>query len=312
MNRSRGSSYVLAVDIGATKTAVGAFTFSGEALCTQRYPTDIPRRDEAVPYLLRCLRDFFQRFPQAGHPLRIGVGVRGYIDRIHGIWQNTRMIPDFSAIPLAEQLSRALGIPSVIDNDVHCAALAELYLGYGRQCRDFIYLNIGTGIAAGIISNGALVCGQRNYAGEWGSTLVRTPDGSLASLEAVVSGEALSGLWRRCCVEYTDEIPSELLNEPFMPEAERLFLACARGAPGMQRELFWRVEALGICLQNLIALLDPALIVCGGGVCSSGWLVEQLDQCLHRQQKGAVPLRVSPNGADCVGLLGAACLAARS
>ncbi len=92
----------------------------------------------------------------------------GHVDPDQGIWRSALNLPIRQPVPLARVISNQLRVPVFLDNDVNAAALAEMQWGVGQCVGDFIYINVGTGIAMGLISNRVLVRGATNYAGELG------------------------------------------------------------------------------------------------------------------------------------------------
>jgi glucokinase len=252
-------------------------------------------------------------------PIAMGVGLVGHTDPVRGIWVHAMNVPIHTSVSLAEEFEARYGLPVSLDNDVHAATLAELQLGSGRNAGDFVYLNIGTGIASGLVCNGQLVRGAANYAGELGHMIVE-PDGALCTqcgrrgcLEPIASGGGMLDQVRARLADY----PASMLREP--SESGQMtvgvVLRAAAAGDALATQVTERaLSALEMALVNLLNLLNPERIVLGGGVFSDGWGLERLRNHVATTAlpsavasfKGIVLSRL---GTAQVGLLGAATLA---
>ncbi len=224
-------------------------------------------------------------------------------------------LPIKSPVRLGKQFADRFGIPVALDNDVHAGTLAEMRWGMGKDSTDFIYLNVGTGISAGLVFNGQLLRGAENYAGEFGHMVVQ-PDGPLCPcgrrgcVEPIASG---GGLLSRA-KEFFLDFPNSTLRTIRPLTAHSIFMTADIGDPLAVRLSNDAVQALSIALTNLVNLLNPEWIVYGGGTLSDGWLMERVRLNVEAQPlpmtrkslKGILPSRLNPGQ---VGLLGAACLA---
>jgi glucokinase len=253
-------------------------------------------------------------------PLALGLGVVGQTKPSAGLWVGAMNLPIYAPVPLGRLMRERTGIPCVLDNDVHAATLAELRWGIGKEYRDFIYLNIGTGLAAGLVCNGQLVRGAANYAGELGHMLVDRGGslcvcGQRGCLEPICSGGGILTQVRDGMQDYPDSVLFEALRNGTL-SASQVFRAAEGGDRLAARITGKAVQALSTALTNLVNLLNPAVIVYGGGVLSDGWLMEKVSGLVlanalvaaRRALKGLCPSRLDP---ERVGLLGAASLAWR-
>jgi glucokinase len=252
-------------------------------------------------------------------PVAMGVGLVGHTDPVRGIWLRAMNVPIDTPVSLADEFQARYGVPVSLDNDVHAATVAELQLGFGRNARDFVYLNIGTGIASGLVCNGKLVRGAANYAGELGHMIVET-DGDLCAqcgrrgcLEPIASGGGMLDQVRARLADY----PASVLREP--SESGQLtvgvIIQAADAGDLLANQVTERaLRALEVALVNLVNLVNPEMIVLGGGVFRDSWGIERLRRHVTANAlpaaalsfKGIVPSRL---GAAQVGLLGAATLA---
>jgi glucokinase len=305
---------VIGVDVGATKILVGTVTRTGKVIASHRSQINSETQATTLRSIEASIEDFMQGW-NGPRPLAIGVGLVGQVDPKTGTWLEAMNLPIRHPIPLGKQLSDRHELPVGLDNDVHAATLAEMNWGMGKESNDFIYLNVGTGIASGLVFNGQLLRGTQNYAGEFGHMVVQ-PDGPLCPcgrrgcVEPIASG---GGMLVRVQELLTD-FPDTTLRTMTPLTAHSIFTAADAGDLLATKISSDAVQALSTALTNLVNLLNPEWIVYGGGTLSDGWLIERVRVSVEsrpllmtrKSLKGILPSRLNP---DQVGLLGAACLA---
>jgi glucokinase len=221
-------------------------------------------------------------------------------------------------VPLKELLETATGLPAWIEMDANAAALGEAWLGTGKEADPFIYLVVGTGIGAGILSRGRVLRGWRGTAGEIGHTVIDL-DGPLCNcgcrgcLESLASGPAIGLLARHLLENGRVSLMSEL-SQPRELSAETVFQAARLGDKAALEIVDQTVGYLSIGLTNLIHLLNPRAIAMGGGVALGGadLLLEPLRQAVARRvgswvDMGGTAISLSQLG-NMAGLMGAAWL----
>jgi glucokinase len=313
---------VLGVDVGSTKILVGYVEEDGTVCRSQCYPMNRRNQQAAVAAVTSAVGDFLGQPWAGGAPLAFGMGLVGQTDLAGRTWIQCMNIPVRRPVPIADLMAERHGLGGRIDNDVHAATLAELRLGAGRQTDDFIYLNLGTGIAAGLVCGGRLVRGASNYAGEIGHQVVE-PDGAPCDcgrrgcLEPLASGGGVIARVREALGDARSATgPSSVLQELSVQGRLSFSTVCqaARNGDSLAERIADRaLRALGIALVNLINLLNPRLVVLGGGAVEDR-LIAHLAQWVEREAlpaaraalEGIVPSPLKP---DWVGLIGAACLA---
>jgi glucokinase len=177
-----------------------------------------------------------------------------------------------------------LGLPCAIENDVRAAAMGELYYGSAKGLKDFIYLNIGTGIAASIILNGKIHRGAQGLAGEIGHAMIDRdgPEckcGGAGCLEAFAAGPAIA---EAAASRIKAGAESILGGSTIMSEG--VFRAATQGDP-LAKEILAQTGAhIAFALQFLILAFGPELVVLGGGVPMGGdLLIESVRSSLERQ-----------------------------
>lgn len=316
MPRTRAS--VVGIDVGGTKILLGYVGRNGEIYRSQRYPMDRGTQASVLASIDQAVASFLQCAWDGPAPLAIGIGVVGQTDPASGLWLQAINLPIHTPVPLAKRLYVRYGLPVAVDNDVHAATLAEMRLGVGLDVNDFVYINVGTGLSAGIVCNGQLVRGRANYAGELGHMVVE-PDGELCScgrrgcLEPIASGGGLIAQVQRRLADY----PESLLHPAVRAGAltsKAIFEAADAGDALASAVAERALRGLNVALVNLVNLLNPEVIVLGGGVFSDRWLLPRLRTYIaynalpaaYRACRGVV---LSELEVDQVGLLGAATLA---
>lgn len=309
---------VIGVDVGGTKVLIGCVTRQGEIVRRQRWAMDRSDQGAALTSIEAALDGFMSSLGPGPAPLALGVGVVGQVDPATGTWVQAMNIPIGTPVPLAAYLQERYRLPVAIDNDVHAATLAEQRWGAGRGVNDFVYLSVGTGLAAGLVCNGQLVRGAGNYAGELGHMVVE-PDGDRCQcgrrgcLEPIASGGGMIAQVEKRLGDYPDSVLRQAA-EGGQLTSSAVFQAADAGDPLACCVAERAVRGLGAAVTNIVNLLNPELVVLGGGVFADGWLVPRLRafvaaEGLPAAKKSLRQIVLSPLQADLVGLLGAATLA---
>ena len=161
-------SYI-GMDFGGTKLLLGEMDPEGKFLRTRRVPTGPMDQESACRLMEDALQAFLAEPTPGFSPCAVGIGLAGHVDGETGKWLDTDRDRN-QVIPLARRIQACSGLPCRVDNDVKSAARAELRFGYGRATDHFVYINVGTGIAAGVITGGRMVRGSHANAGEVGHT----------------------------------------------------------------------------------------------------------------------------------------------
>ncbi len=201
----------------------------------------------------------------------IGVGVAGLVQWPEGVFVWGPHVVD-TQVPLRADLEQEFGLPVLVDNDANAAAWAEHQIGSGRGYQDMLLITLGTGIGGSVIMGGEVRRG-RSFAGEWGHMMFerngeRCACGKRGCWETVASGPALVRLAREFIFQNPDGRLAHRLLEPFTGED---VTEAADEGDETARGLVAQVGAdLGRGLCSLIAILDPEIIVVGGGLGSVG------------------------------------------
>lgn len=252
------------IDIGGTKIAGAMMDARGRVVAEARRPS--PRGDyrgtlEAIADLVAGLSR--EAGVAAG---RVGVGVPGNVDRAAGTLRlgNAAWL---SGAPFRDDLAATLDLPVRLANDADCFALSEAVDGAGAGAQSVFGVILGTGVGGGFVVGGRLNAGPVGIAGEWGHAPM--PRGTAEELAA---GPCSCG--RHGCIETLLSGPSFRRDHALgcgiapdeAPQPEEITAAAAEGDPAAAAALGRYVERLGRALALLVNVLEPDVIVLGGGM----------------------------------------------
>jgi len=307
----------LAIDLGGTKLLVGEVNSSGEVLRYKRYKSGYIDQSTAFSIIKESVNDYIitEGWITGKPPVSMGVGLIGRVDNGNGIW--LQMDPKRTeTIPLAKELSETFKIPCYIDNDVKSATRAEKLWGCGSASNNYIYLNIGTGIAAGFIINGNLLRGSHFNAGEVGHTNVginigiKCGCGRENCVELIASGMGFDHSARLLKEQYDTRlhIPEEENERVDVREIYNLY---SEGDDLCTQLVENAAKGVAGLIMNLVRVSDPDTIILGGGIVSSGFLYSKILSYLNPTtmrfvKNGVVLTKLNP---DFIGLIGAGAVA---
>jgi glucokinase len=316
---------IIGVDIGGTKVAAGLVDYSGEIQRQIREPMvsdgDAATGLAAVRRAIDALLDGDQK----NAPTIRGVGIcaPGPLDPTTGMVVNPPNLPCWRNFPLSREVEKIYGVKVKIDNDANAAALAEAQWGAGRGYRQIFYATVGTGIGTGIVFDGRIYHGHTGAAGEGGHNTIdfrgpRCGCGKPGCIEAFACGPAIAKRARTKLAEQAARgaVLLELAGGNIEKvTTEMVGRACAAGDPVAKETMEETVELLSIWLGNMIDLLDPDVIIIGGGV--SGMLSPFFAEIRNRLARWCInsrcqeiPLVKARYGAD-AGIAGGAALCAQ-
>ncbi len=247
------------IDIGGTKTVV-ARAGNGHAIAgSVKRPT---AQEDPVGMLASMIEEV-----REDHPVRgIGIGVPGPFSRPEGMVLNPpNLSPSWQNLRLRDALHSRYGCPVTVENDANCAALAEAAFGAGTDEDLVVYYTISTGVGTGIVYHGSLLVGRHDTEG--GHQVLIPPHlnpppctcGGAGCLEALIGGRSLADL---------HGVEAHALDDPAVWEEVGMWL--------------------GMAMANTTALLDPNVIIIGGGLVAhwdaiSPTLQSTMDQLIHIQ-----------------------------
>ncbi|HEX8510584.1 MAG TPA: ROK family glucokinase, partial [Propionibacteriaceae bacterium] len=266
----------IGIDIGGTKVAAGVVDEHGAILerLLESTPSHSPKAvEDAIVGVVGSLR--------SRHAAEsVGIGAAGWVDNAQAVVAFSPHLA-WRAEPLRERLRERIDLPLIVDNDANAAAWAEYRFGAGRGSSVMVCITLGTGIGGGLVVNGRLFRGSYGMAGEWGH-MVTVPDGHRCECgnrgcwEQYASGNALVREARELAATHSPvayrllELVGGDVNNITGPAVTA---AAMQGEP-IAIELLGDIgQWLGRGIANLVAALDPDLVVVGGGVSAAGTLL---------------------------------------
>ena len=272
---STSKSY-LGIDIGGTKTIVAVASDDGTIIAQERIDTP---REQGPDAVFSAIEIALRRLVTHHSSLitSVGIGCGGPLDRKKGIILTAPNLPGWDNLDLAGYFRNAFDAPVYLDNDVNLMALAEARAGAGKGIDYMAYFNIGTGIGGGIVIDGKLYRGCGNAA-EFGHQTI-LPDGppclcgKRGCLESFCSGTSIA----RRAREYLADHPYSLILKlagGMDNVTGQVVARAARQGDELARRIWQETgEYLGIGIANVVNILNPRLVVLGGGVVEVGDLL---------------------------------------
>ena len=317
---TKDSGPVLGVDIGGTKVAVGLVDRDGNILSQSRTPMMANGTAEAALQSVTGAIDSLSS-AVAGIGFRsIGICAPGPLDPETGVVLNPPNLQCWRDYPLADKVTKKYSLPVKVDNDANAAALAETRWGAARGFRYVFYATIGTGIGTGIVFDGRIYHGKTGSAGEGGHVSIdyRGPlcgCGKRGCIEALAAGPAI-GARARAKLNAAPTARSTILDiakgNVAAVTSELVGQAFVAGDPLAREILLETVEVLTPWLGNIVDLLDPDVLVMGGGVAAMlkpffSEIESRLPNWCVNPHASEIPLRMAHYGAD-AGIAGGASL----
>lgn len=263
---SGDAGIVIGVDFGHTHLRVAVGNLAHQVLAEEAEPLDVDasaaegfdRAEQLVKRLILATGIGPDKV------IGVGLGVPGPIDVSSGTLGSTSILPGWSGINPAEELSGRLGVPVHVDNDANLGALGELVWGSGRGVKDLAYIKVASGVGAGLVIDGRVYRGPGGTAGEIGHITLDE------------SGPVCRCGNRGCLETFTAaRYVLPLLRPGHGPDLtmERVVQLAREGDPGCRRVIADVGRHIGSGIANLCNLLNPSRVVLGGDLAEAGELV---------------------------------------
>lgn len=289
---------VAGVDIGGSNLRVALADLHGNVLARWNTSTQATSSPDTVIAQIEQGVNWLLSQSSCSHRslLSVAAGAPGVTDPQAGVVLATSYLKGWKDVALRQLLESALDVPAAVENDVRMAALGEHWMGAARGVGDFVFLAIGTGIAAGVFANGKLIHGTNWTAGEVG--YMHVPDvtgeparhGQPGALECILAGDGVRRQWSNACVD--DAGPQNLT-------ATEIFARASNGDPLAKTVLDHSAQALAYAVYNISLVLNSALFVLGGGIGVSVPLCDATRRILERYTEPSRPrLVISSLGTD--------------
>lgn len=259
----------LGIDLGGTKIEIIALDDTGQQCLRQRVPT--PQADYTAT--IKCISDLVEAVEiELGQKGSIGIATPGAVSSKTGRIKNSNSVCLIDK-PLQQDLQQLLARPVRLANDANCFALSEATDGAAVDASSVFGIILGTGVGGGIIINGAIHTGVNDIAGEWGHNPLPWPQknerpgpecycGRQGCIETFLSGPGMSA--------------DHASGHSQQMTAQAIVEAAADGDDAACVTLDRYIDRLSRSLAHVINILDPQVIVLGGGLSNIGHLYERV------------------------------------
>ncbi len=312
-------SHTIGMDIGGTKVLAGVVDSQGTILHTTRRPTPADDVFGTRDVIVEVIHELVGKFEVEA----VGIGAAGWIDAGRS---TVLYAPNLAwrAEPLRDTIAGEVNLPVVVENDANAAAWAEYRFGAAQGAQSLVLLTVGTGIGGGIVVNGAMMRGAHGIAAEFGHVLAVADGhpcgcGARGCLEQYSSGTALVRYARAAA---RDSVPSgsahtlltEVNGDLDKIDGPAVTRAAQAGDPTALAAFNEVGRWLGYGMADVVQVLDPDVIIIGGGVSEAGDLLMEPARRAYAErliQRGKLPvaeIRQASMG-NSAGLVGAADLA---
>jgi fructokinase len=245
----------IGIDLGGTKTEGLVMNEAGKMLYSERRPTPQAAGYEAILNNIHALVYGLEK--KAGQSCRVGIGTPGAISARTGRLKNSNTVC-LNGKPLKDDLEKTLARPIRLANDANCFALSEALDGAGQGAGVVFGVIMGTGVGGGIVINGQLIEGLQHIAGEWGHNILEADGppcycGKNGCVETLLSGPGLA-----------QDYALHGGNPSF--DAKQIVMHADQGDNLAEAAMQRYLERFGRALSVVINILDPDVVVLGGGM----------------------------------------------
>lgn len=319
-----GKDFLIGVDLGGTKILAGVFDSKFELKGTTKLSTKADRGVEAViDRIARCVTDAVDECDLSLKQVRgLGVGAPGAVDTDSGRVIFAPNLPGWKDIPLKKELEKRLGVPVFAGNDCNVCTLGTFDREYKSKPKNLIGVFIGTGIGGGLVINGELYAGHNLTAGEIGHMVIEVNGpkcgcGNRGCFEALASRTAIFRKIQSAVKDGQKTILTDMLGPDLADmRSGDLRKAIRKGDKFVEKIIEEAAEFAGIGIANLINILNPEIVVVGGGVIEAlegemmPTLIKAAKEHVMPGTMDGIKIEASKLG-DHAGITGAAVLARR-
>lgn len=293
MDNRKVEKYCIGIDVGGTKISAALFTPEGKMSSRVKNPIDTSHPEKINSQIIAIVKNLESVVEKNGEEIRtVGIAIPGIVYHASGkVWAPN--ISGWEHYPLRDNLQREMTIPLVLDSDRSAYVLGEQWCGIARGLNDVVFLAVGTGIGAGIIIDGTLCRGSEDIAGAVGwfalDPIFREEYAEMGCFEAEASGNSVA----RKAIQLIKEGESSIM--PDLVEgnldnitAETVAEAARRSDVLAKKVIDSTIKYLSMGIANIISILNPQMIVLGGGLFQAGDLL--LDPIRTEFRRWAQPI----------------------
>ena len=319
MIKEEPSMYRIGIDVGGTGIQVGIVNEKFQIVAEQSIvtQTDIPF-EEQVQHIANCVKQVVSQYKLSLEEIEsVGVGIPGIASAKTGeIINCTNM--GWHHVPFRDEFARHISRPIFIENDANVAALAESVAGVSAGTSSSVFITIGTGIGSGIIINNRIWSGSHGIGGELGHVIfdlngIPCTCGNHGCLERYCSATALIRMGREAAGANPNSGLMKAVNGNLSLIEAKTVIDCARAGDPLAKSIYRTyIRYLSQAIASVINLIDPEVIVLGGGVSKAGdFLLDPINAeypqyVVYRDQE-IPPVRLAVLGSK-AGIIGAAML----
>ncbi|NLZ38734.1 MAG: ROK family protein [Firmicutes bacterium] len=264
--------FFAALDVGGTKIYTVVANEKLQILAQQERPTAAAAGPKAViEQIYFSLQQTTAKAKIKKNDLQaVGICIAGFYDHRRKLLRNSPNLKGWDDIALSEIMAKKIGLPVLVENDANAAALGEALYGAAYGHDNVVFITVSTGIGAGLILNNKIYRGEEGFAGELGHVIV-APGGPLCGcgqrgcLEAMASGTAIAREAQSAIDAHKNTILKKLAAEKTI-NAKDVFAAAAQNDTLAQDIVNKAFFYLAIGTANIINLLNPSVVVLGGGI----------------------------------------------
>ena len=267
------ASIRIGVDLGGTKIEALAIDAAGRELARRRIPSPSHDYSQIVEAVRQLVGDLEQ---DLGRRAQVGIGTPGAVSRVDGRMKNANSTV-LNGRPFAHDIAAALAREVRVENDANCFVLSEATDGAGRGHRVVFGVILGTGVGGGIVVDGRVWGGANAIAGEWGhnempargeTALPDTPCycGRRRCIETFLSGPGLAADHARHTGPRTSDDATRTARNGVALDAQAIAALAASGDPEAQATMARYADRLARALATVVNVLDPDIVVLGGGL----------------------------------------------
>ncbi len=269
-------SFLIGVDIGGTNLKTGLVNMDGKIL--KKIVVDTRGgKDIVLKQIVNSIKNIMGGTEKnKSEIIGIGIGTPGLVDSEKGIIRGLTNIKGFENVHMKEYVESALDIPTSVDNDVNVMAYGELKCGAGKDAMNIVCLTLGTGVGGGIIIDGKIYRGSSLSAGEIGHIPVNVDGpkcicGGRACLESYIGRDRIIKRTIEKLTQKKESIIPKLVAEDLEKITPKIVYEAAEKGDMLAIEI-WRETAqyLATALAGIINVLNPELIIIGGGIANAG------------------------------------------
>jgi glucokinase len=265
---------VLAIDLGGTQLRAAYVSPDASVSCRRAVETRGEQGvDRVVARLCDLIGEVRDEAAAAGLAAPIGVGISspGPLDPWRGVAVAPPNLPGWDNVPLAERVQQRIELPTFLERDTNVAVMCEWRLGAARGAKDVVYITVSTGVGGGIVLGGRPLIGVDGTAGEVGHMTIDLDgplcgDGQPGHVEAIGSGTAIARAGRELISNHASPALARLARNESDVDARVVAQAADAGDPAARGILDRAWEAVGALCASLVNLLNPEVIVMGGGI----------------------------------------------